>query len=181
MAELSWLGDYAEQFLKSPSWCVPIAEFIDEHCALFLDEEESTFPQTECHQQFCGLIDSLFCAHLLQVDVSPEDFAEFAAKCLSTAGNSHAKRILVDELSSVSDFVVFKKMMLDRNKSLDAATAEAAAAPNPPSPERKPMNEIGNAVPVAPIAGVAKAIGYDRDGVLQLRKAERDEQLRKWL
>ena len=32
MAELSWLGDYAEQFLKSPSWCVPIAEFIDE-CA----------------------------------------------------------------------------------------------------------------------------------------------------
>ena len=36
--------------------------------------------------------------------------------------NRHAKKILVDELSSVSDFVVFKTMMLERNKSLDAAT-----------------------------------------------------------
>ena len=48
----------------------------------------------------------------LQVDVSPEDFAKYAGSQLD--GNSHAKKLLLDELSSISDFLVFKKMMVSR-------------------------------------------------------------------
>jgi hypothetical protein len=172
MADVSWLGDYAEQFLKSPSWTVPLTEFIDSNCVLFSDlEEEHQFSQTECHQKFCDLIDNLFCAHLLQVDVSPEDFAKYAGSQLD--GNSHAKKLLLDELSSISDFLVFKKMMVARNKSLDAQ-----AAP------REPMQEIGNAVgaDAAAASGTAKVGGLEgRDAVLRSRQKEREEQLRKWL
>lgn len=170
------MGDYAEQFLKSPSWAVPIAEYIDDNSVIFDDEEEHTFAQTECHQNFCNLIDSLLCAHLLQVDVSPDDFAQYAGQQLD--GNSNAKRVLVDELSSVSDFLVFKNMMVSRNKGLDKQATEAI--------EIQPVvdkENVGNApVSVAPIAGATnKPGGYGRDAVLQMRKKERDEQLRKWL
>jgi hypothetical protein len=169
MAETSWLGDYAEQFLKSPSWTVPLMEFIDSNCVLFSEvDEEHQFSQTECHQKFCELIDNLFCAHLLQVDVSPDDFAEYAATHLDA--DSRAKKLLVDELTSISDFLVFKKMMVARNKTLDAE-----AAP------REPMQEIGNAV-AAEAAGPAKVAGVEsRDAVLRSRQKEREEQLRKWL
>jgi hypothetical protein len=169
MAETNWLGDYAEQFLKSPSWTVPLMEFIDSNCVLFSEiDEEHQFSQTECHQKFCELIDNLFCAHLIQVDVSPEDFAEYAKSQLDA--NSHAKKILVDELTSISDFLVFKKMMVSRNKSLDAAAAS-----------REPMQEIGNAAVAEPAAPAKVSALETRDAVLRSRQKEREEQLRKWL
>jgi len=171
MADFSWLGDYAEQFLKSPSWTAPITEFIDEHCLCFGEDEEHRLDETEAHAKFCALIDDLLCAHLLQVDVSPDDFARYTATELP--GNSAAKKMLVDDLASISDFLVFKRMMVARNKSLDAeATKEAEKVA---AVEKE--NEAANAAPAA----AAKPQKEMLDAVLRKRQAERDLQLKKWL
>jgi hypothetical protein len=34
-----WLGDFVIEFLNSPSWCVPLQEFIDDNCVIFDSEE----------------------------------------------------------------------------------------------------------------------------------------------
>merc|ERR1719352_186251 len=70
--ENEWLGDYVLQFLKSPSWAVPVMQFIDENCMVFDDEEENKLEFTELHNKFKQLVDSLLAAHLLEIGITAE-------------------------------------------------------------------------------------------------------------
>ncbi|CAE7676999.1 cfap36 [Symbiodinium microadriaticum] len=110
------LSDYVLSFLKSPSWVAPIAQFVDEQCIIFEDEEENKLEYTECHNEFRQLIDNLLAAHLLELDVSNEQFEQFCQTGLST--NSTLHRVLVEQLLAVDDFLIFKAMMTKRNADL---------------------------------------------------------------
>lgn len=114
--DLEWLSDYVLSFLKSPSWVAPIAQFVDEQCIIFEDEEENKLEYTECHNEFRQLIDNLLAAHLLELDVSNEQFEQFCQTGLST--NSTLHRVLVEQLLAVDDFLIFKAMMTKRNADL---------------------------------------------------------------
>jgi len=114
--DLEWLSDYVLSFLKSPSWVAPIAQFVDEQCIIFEDQEENKLEYTECHNEFRQLIDNLLAAHLLELDVSNEQFEQFCQTGLST--NSTLHRVLVEQLLAVDDFLIFKAMMTKRNADL---------------------------------------------------------------
>eukprot|EP00437_Effrenium_voratum_P040467 CAMPEP_0181483608 /NCGR_PEP_ID=MMETSP1110-20121109/45517_1 /TAXON_ID=174948 /ORGANISM="Symbiodinium sp., Strain CCMP421" /LENGTH=132 /DNA_ID=CAMNT_0023609341 /DNA_START=45 /DNA_END=439 /DNA_ORIENTATION=- len=71
----AWLVDMIIQFMHSPSWNDPINAFIAERCTSFDNfEEEMKHEYMELHNEFRGLVDNLLTAHLLEVDISPEDF-----------------------------------------------------------------------------------------------------------
>ena len=114
--DMEWLSDYILAFLKSPSWVAPIAQFVDEQCIIFEDEEENKLEYTECHQEYKELIDSRFAAHLLEIDVTGEQFEQFCQRGLSTNPTLH--RVLVEQLLSADDFLIFKAMMTKRNADL---------------------------------------------------------------
>lgn len=113
---MEWLSDYVLAFLKSPSWVAPIAQFVDERCIIFEDEEENKLEYTECHNEYKELIDSSFAAHLLEIDVTGEQFEQFCQRGLSTNPTLH--RVLVEQILSADDFLIFKAMMTKRNADL---------------------------------------------------------------
>lgn len=121
-AEKEWLVDYVIQFLKSPSWTEPIEEFISHKCTLFdlSDPEENKLEYTGLHNEFKQIIESLLAAHLLQVDVTPDEFAAVFDACCSV--DARLEQVAA-QLASVDDFVVFKKMMAGRYKHYFGAFA----------------------------------------------------------
>merc|ERR1719265_809710 len=105
-----WLGDYILQFMKSPTWAVPIMTWIDENCIVFDCEEENKFEYTTLHKEFKDLVDNLLAAHLLEINVTVEQFEEF---CEHASPEIH--HLLVEQLLSVENFLTFKAMMVKRN------------------------------------------------------------------
>mmetsp|Transcript_81900 Transcript_81900/g.244204 ORF Transcript_81900/g.244204 Transcript_81900/m.244204 type:complete len:464 (+) Transcript_81900:130-1521(+) len=114
--DLDWLSDYVISFLKSPTWVTPIAQFVDERCIIFGAEEENRLEYTTCHQDFKTLIDGLFAAHLVEVQVTQEQFDGFCQNGLGKRPQLH--KILVEQLLSIEDFLTFKAMMVKRNADL---------------------------------------------------------------
>eukprot|EP00442_Polarella_glacialis_P028861 CAMPEP_0115101572 /NCGR_PEP_ID=MMETSP0227-20121206/33323_1 /TAXON_ID=89957 /ORGANISM="Polarella glacialis, Strain CCMP 1383" /LENGTH=227 /DNA_ID=CAMNT_0002497371 /DNA_START=51 /DNA_END=734 /DNA_ORIENTATION=+ len=111
-----WLNDYVRQFMKSPSWAGPIKSFIDDNSGIFdvAAPDENKLEYTEVHDCFKELVDSLLAAHLLEVDITPEAFAS-AYDSLARADPEFGS--ITEQLVSVADFLVFKKMMMGRNLS----------------------------------------------------------------
>eukprot|EP00930_Biecheleria_cincta_P012742 TRINITY_DN1170_c0_g1_i1.p1 TRINITY_DN1170_c0_g1~~TRINITY_DN1170_c0_g1_i1.p1 ORF type:complete len:695 (-),score=183.84 TRINITY_DN1170_c0_g1_i1:40-2091(-) len=118
---MEWLSDYIESIFKSPTWVIPIAQFVDERCVVFDSADENKLEYTVCHDEFKTLIDDLFLAHLLDVSVPPEEFEQFCEQGLASSGTLH--RILAEQLLSVDDFLTFKAMMVKRNADLDLKAA----------------------------------------------------------
>lgn len=108
-----WLGDYVVAFLKSPSWTSPIEAFIRANVSVFngSDLEDNKLEYTSLHTAFKNLIESLLAAHLLDVDVSPDEFAEIFEAC---CWNDARLEPVAAQLASVDDFLVFKRMMMAR-------------------------------------------------------------------
>jgi hypothetical protein len=123
---LEWLSDYLVSALKCPTWVIPIAEYVDDHCSIFDDAEENKFEYTTCHNDFKRLVEDLFIVHLLDVSVSQEQFVGFIQNGLSSKEALH--HILCEQLLSVDDFLIFKAMMVRRNAELDRKAALALSA-----------------------------------------------------
>ncbi|CAE8587446.1 unnamed protein product [Polarella glacialis] len=119
-----WLNDYVRQFMKSPSWAGPIKSFIDDNSGIFdvAAPDENKLEYTEVHDCFKELVDSLLAAHLLEVDITPEAFAS-AYDSLARADPEFGS--ITEQLVSVADFLVFKKMMMGRNLSQKPEDSQA--------------------------------------------------------
>eukprot|EP00929_Paragymnodinium_shiwhaense_P029825 TRINITY_DN17020_c0_g1_i1.p1 TRINITY_DN17020_c0_g1~~TRINITY_DN17020_c0_g1_i1.p1 ORF type:complete len:595 (+),score=194.08 TRINITY_DN17020_c0_g1_i1:92-1876(+) len=117
MEQMEWLSDYIVSVLKSPTWVLPLADFVDERCHTFDDSEENKLEYTACHNEYKHLVGDLFACHLLEVSVTPEQFAAFCQRGLSEHAELH--RALVEQLLSVDDFLTFKAMMAKHNADLD--------------------------------------------------------------
>eukprot|EP00747_Dinoflagellata_sp_TGD_P199042 gnl/TRDRNA2_/TRDRNA2_72198_c0_seq1.p1 gnl/TRDRNA2_/TRDRNA2_72198_c0~~gnl/TRDRNA2_/TRDRNA2_72198_c0_seq1.p1 ORF type:complete len:506 (+),score=141.79 gnl/TRDRNA2_/TRDRNA2_72198_c0_seq1:60-1577(+) len=153
--DLEWLSDYVVQILKSPTWVSPIAQFVDERCIIFDDEEENKLEYTLCHNEFKMLIDDLLAAHLLELSITPEQFDSFCQRGLSHHKQLH--RILVEQLLSVEDYLTFKAMMVKRNADLYREALEQL--------ERAEREQNGLSPPISPTkeaaAGVTRNVMQD--------------------
>lgn len=139
-----WLRDYVTQFMKSHSWAGPIKQFVDDHCGIFdvTNPEENSLEYTQVHENFKELVDSLLAAHLLEVDITPDAFAS-SYEAIAEADPAFSD--ITEQLVSVSDFMVFKKMMLARSTSSMKLPTEAggdapieAVVATVPTPARQP-------------------------------------------
>eukprot|EP00439_Symbiodinium_sp_Y106_P024098 s1271_g2.t4 len=105
-----------DQHCTSPTWMVPVSQFVDQNCLCFEDQEENKLEYTLVHNAFKQLVEDLLAAHLAELQISTEEFTSFCEYGLS--GSNELHRSLVEQLISVDDFLVFKAMMLKRNSEL---------------------------------------------------------------
>mmetsp|Transcript_5311 Transcript_5311/g.13208 ORF Transcript_5311/g.13208 Transcript_5311/m.13208 type:complete len:226 (-) Transcript_5311:138-815(-) len=128
-----WIADYVLQFMTSLPWTGPIEQFIDENCVIFdlPNAEDNKLEYTEVHTRFKDLVDSLLAAHLIEVDVSPEEFA--AAFEANFKADQRFDNIAT-QLASVNDFLAFKEMMTTR--LLEQQRSIMSQYESPPPEER---------------------------------------------
>lgn len=137
----TWLIDMMVSIMHASTWNEPLTAFINEKCIMFDNfEEENRHDYMLVHQEFKSLVDNLLAAHLLEVDISPE---EFEKQCIES-GLVEDPRLqqVVGQLMAAEDFMTFKQMMIERHcgmqqqaesnykdvaASEDVAAAEAAA------------------------------------------------------
>lgn len=169
----AWLVDMIVQFVNSPSWNEPIDAYVAEKCLIFDNlEEEMKHEYMECHQEFGGLVESLLAAHLLEVDITPEDFERQVME--SGLKDDERMQRVVLQLIAAEDFLEFRNMMLRQHMKMqqeaegnyqgmtaeeeqaanDAAIAAAIAADASSMEEQQAAAE---SIHAAPAAGSAPA------------------------
>lgn len=134
-----WLEDYVLQFVKSRSWADPIESFIEDKCSIFdvSNQEENKLEYTIVHNEFKEIVESLLVAHLLDVDVSPEAFAAaFESNALAAKADSRLG-VVVSQIISVGDFMVFKQMMIARHLSQQRAISDGQVPSNDASTQEE--------------------------------------------
>eukprot|EP00434_Breviolum_minutum_P026910 symbB.v1.2.023786.t4/scaffold2207.1/size85781/2 len=144
-------ADFVLEPSRSPTWIIPISQFVDQNCLVFEDQEENKLEYTLVHNSFKQLVEDLLAAHLVELDISTDEFTSFCEFGLS--GSNELHRSLVEQLISVDDFLVFKAMMLKRNSELtrEALTPMVShiviADSEPPPPPAPPGEEALSSTP----------------------------------
>ena len=116
-------------------YTTPVMGFIDEHCAVFDDEEENKLEFTVVHAEFKRLVESLLSDFLREVGVPPERFVDV----LANSAHDELNDFVLASILTVDDFPQFKAMMvsnaeLDREAADELRDADAANA-GPPTPD----------------------------------------------
>jgi len=151
MADQDRISELVIGIFKSPTWIIPISQFVDQNCLVFEDQEENKLEYTLVHNSFKQLVEDLLAAHLVELDISTDEFTSFCEFGLS--GSNELHRSLVEQLISVDDFLVFKAMMLKRNSELtrEALTPMVShiviADSEPPPPPAPPGEEAVSSTP----------------------------------
>mmetsp|Transcript_41351 Transcript_41351/g.74815 ORF Transcript_41351/g.74815 Transcript_41351/m.74815 type:complete len:230 (+) Transcript_41351:86-775(+) len=131
-----WLIDLVADVMRSPSWNEPLQTFITEKCVLFDNfQEENKHEYVEVFNAFKTLVDDLLAAHLLEVDITPEEFEQ---QCVDGGLLEDPKlKEVMGPFMAAEDFLTFKNMMIDQHAAMqsqaeetfkEAAVAEAAVA-----------------------------------------------------
>ncbi|CAD8144960.1 unnamed protein product [Paramecium octaurelia] len=114
--ENNWMYDLILQYLASPVWRNPISDFLDEHCIIFDDEEENKIVYQEIHKKFKNMIEAMM--EQLMQDIGVDD-EEYLRKVIEIGLKNKKHRKYFEQLLVVENFLVFKKLMLKRNKELE--------------------------------------------------------------
>uniref|UniRef100_A0A8D0DRC0 Cilia- and flagella-associated protein 36 n=1 Tax=Salvator merianae TaxID=96440 RepID=A0A8D0DRC0_SALMN len=111
-AEVEWVVDSIAGFLRSPSWSIPILEFVEQKCEVFDDEEESKLSYTEIHQEYKALVEKLLDSYLTEVGINEEKFQE---ACMSPLAKTRTPQAILQPVLAAEDFRLFKDMMVQKN------------------------------------------------------------------
>ena len=114
--EHDWLLDSMVEYLKSPMWTNDICDFIDENCVFFAGElgDENSLELTDIHNNFKKLIDEKLDAFLAEFGI---DYDTFIVACTKITNKLHKR--CIDQIISVDNFIMFKRMMILRNTKLN--------------------------------------------------------------
>ena len=120
--EVEWILDSVTTFMKSPLWKNQIMDFIDDNCMFFDSEDENKLCYTDIHNKFKNLIDLKLEKFIKELGIEQDAFliaCDFASTKLHKS--------IVTQLVAVDNFVMFKNMMVNRNKVLNAEAMEELA------------------------------------------------------
>ena len=108
--ESDWLFEYIDSVMKSPAWDSEVMGFVDDNCCVFDNEEENKLEHSVVHEKFQEIIDGLLTAHLQDVSVTAEAFAEACERARYASRNNRA---VFEQLMAMTDFLTFKKLMVN--------------------------------------------------------------------
>ncbi|KAM3145218.1 hypothetical protein pb186bvf_002546 [Paramecium bursaria] len=114
--ENTWMYDLILQYLASPLWRNPISDFLDENCVVFDEEEENKFSYQDIHKKFKSMIEAMI--EQLMTDIGVEDEQQLY-QVIEQGLKNKKHRKYFEQLLIVDNFLVFKKLMLKRNKELE--------------------------------------------------------------
>ncbi|KRX01960.1 hypothetical protein PPERSA_07605 [Pseudocohnilembus persalinus] len=96
-------------------WKIPIYDFIDEYCIVFDDEEENKFEYTDIHNKFKKQIEIMVDQLMQDIGINEEQFYQMSL--IGLRNKNHRK--IFEQILIVDNFLVFKKLMVKRNKELE--------------------------------------------------------------
>ena len=144
----AWLVDMIIQFVSSPSWNEPINSFVAEKCLIFDNlDSEMKHEYMECHQEFSGLVESLLAAHLLEVDISPDDFERQVMES-GLKDDARMQRV-VSQLMAAEDFLIFRDMMLNHHMQMQQEAEGTYAGAVTTAEEERLANDAAIAAAIA--------------------------------
>lgn len=124
--------------LESPRWKAEVGSFLDEYCIVFGNEEENSLEHGKLHNEYAEIVEQVLSERLAENNIEQEAFAisvqAYAQRDIQKdkknrdaeegilALGSHGSGI--DQLLAVSDYLVFKKIMVKRNLELEMEAAE---------------------------------------------------------
>jgi len=136
----SWLFPVLDDVLSSPSWELPLSNFVDEKCDEFArgGDEVPSVSRERIHAEFKELARRLLDEHLAAVGATSADvddallqgrLAVMSGGSCGGTDSAAALRVL-ERLEANVNFAAFSQLMADRNTSinLELLTLEAAAA-----------------------------------------------------
>ena len=140
--ELDWLLDCMASYLKSPMWQHDICTFIDDNCWMFVGEcgDENSLESTEVHNLFKKLIDRKLDEFCSEFGVN---HMQFLQACQSMSATIH--RRCVEQILSVDNFLLFKRMMISRNTMLNQSALSELADAGYAVPERYTIQSLFDA------------------------------------
>ena len=102
------------EFLQSPMWKNPIISFVEQNCVVFENTEENRLEYTEIHTKFKRLVESRLEAYIQDLGISQADYVKAWSRAQKRIHKS-----LLQQIMAVEDFVLFKKMMVNRNIAMN--------------------------------------------------------------
>ncbi|XP_067277867.1 cilia- and flagella-associated protein 36 [Pseudorasbora parva] len=110
----AWVVESVAGFLGSPDWLIPLADFMENNCSVFDDEDENKLTYTEIHQQYKQLVERLLESFLQEVGITEP---QFVSACSSLSGSKALQAVLQPVLAT-SDFQMFRSLMVQKNMEL---------------------------------------------------------------
>lgn len=120
-SEYEWLVESFVQFLVSPIWKLNINSYVDENCIFFEDVEENQLEHLNIHKEFIKIAENLLDDFIQEMCITMDQ----AVKTVLIGINVPDYKEYFDQLFLLSNFLVFKKQMVRRNKELEAEALEA--------------------------------------------------------
>lgn len=115
--EFDWIFDFVLQFLESEKFDSSVMNFVDDKCDIFDDEDENKLIYTDIHREFCDHVEALLSSNLGELGISNEMFLD---SCTRARSSRDINSTVYERLVAMDDFSTFKKIMLNRNKYLEA-------------------------------------------------------------
>lgn len=97
-----WIFDTVQTVFTSPTWEVPILNFVDEHCAAFHGEEENNIEHSRLHDAFRAVAEDLLVTHLSRVGVTTEQFVEACERGRNSRG---INKNVWSQICAIDDFL----------------------------------------------------------------------------
>ncbi|XP_078593724.1 uncharacterized protein LOC144871755 isoform X1 [Branchiostoma floridae x Branchiostoma japonicum] len=139
----NWVLDSVVQFLRSPTWTVPVMNFIEENCLVFDNNEENKLEYTEAHNQYKGMVEALLGSFMEDLGITEDQFTEGCKKELVSAQAGTYPLGLFQQLWAADNFFSFKAMMVQTRVELELQALHLLKHQNGMDPDSKAREAMG--------------------------------------
>jgi len=126
--EDAWIFDSLVGFLRGPVWHVPVMSFIEQKSLIFEPETSSTTDLFEAsykkvHEDYKQLVDFMLGSYMEDISITPQQFQKACGGALGNVKKQFNHNVF-EQIWAADDFVVFKRMMIQKNIELQLQALE---------------------------------------------------------
>ncbi|KAF4105365.1 cilia- and flagella-associated protein 36 [Onychostoma macrolepis] len=109
-----WVPESIAGYLSSPDWLIPLADFMENKCSVFDDDDENKLTYTEIHQQYKQLVERLLENYMQEVGISEQQFLH----ACSSFSKTKTLQAVFQPVLATDDFQMFRSLMVQKNTEL---------------------------------------------------------------
>ncbi|XP_043111140.1 cilia- and flagella-associated protein 36 [Puntigrus tetrazona] len=109
-----WVLESVAGYLGSPDWLVPLADFMENKCSVFDDEDENKLTYTEIHHQYKQLVERLLENYMQEVGINEQQFLH----ACSSFSKTKTLQAVFQPVLATDDFQMFRSLMVQKNMEL---------------------------------------------------------------
>jgi len=124
--EDAWIFDSLVGFLRGPVWHVPVMSFIEQKSLIFEPETSSTTHDEaykKVHEDYKQLVDFMLGSYMEDIGITPQQFQKACGGALGNVKKQFNHNVF-EQIWAADDFVVFKRMMIQKNIELQLQALE---------------------------------------------------------